>query len=213
MAPTPSNDRQVKFSQLRIGGRYLYTSKGQVHPVTVRALLPATSTTDDGVGPSTAFRATSLVGIEYDDATRGKHSGSLDGRQVFTSRRAGAASFIKYDDYRPSLSRGWTFVEALEDRYGVTLPGSVQAALAEARVLSSSLAAAPVTLGGSGGAIRVEAPNIEGIAQRMKQIERLKSVGLEEYHICGLGAGEDVKRYLADRMTGMCTRMGEVPLS
>lgn len=55
------------------------------------------------------------VGIEWDDATRGKHSGSVDGVSYFTTRNEGSGSFIKAS----KVGKGGRthFLRAVEQRY------------------------------------------------------------------------------------------------
>jgi len=58
------------------------------------------------------------VGVEWDDLSRGRHSGEHEGVQYFTCRTPGSGSFV-----RPKkISLGCTFIEALKERYGGESP-------------------------------------------------------------------------------------------
>lgn len=201
MSYTPEAHHYVPFADVAIGRRYLHSSKGSYVPVTVRAVLPAPSPTD----PSTSTSASrgNLVGIEYDDASLGKHSGTLDGAQVFTVRRQGAGSFVKYDDARrKGLYRGWSVVEALMERYGVDIPlaaggGADRAIL---KPTSGEVDAAKLANGRA-----IEMPNMASVARRVSRLDKLQHAGLEGYRIGALVSpgqgGAALEEYLRAHLT------------
>ncbi|KAJ3101220.1 hypothetical protein HDU97_001571 [Phlyctochytrium planicorne] len=55
------------------------------------------------------------LGVEWDDPTRGKHSGDYKGIQVFTTRIPGSASFVRTDSSKTRFQR--QFLKALAERY------------------------------------------------------------------------------------------------
>lgn len=57
------------------------------------------------------------IGLEWDDASRGKHDGSLNGRQYFQCEQAGAGSFVRASKFQPAADFGQSLPEALELRY------------------------------------------------------------------------------------------------
>lgn len=204
-------ERFVPFKHLAIGQRYLHISKGQLVPVTVRAILPSQSAAAEP-GPSSSASRGDLVGIEYDTPALGKHSGTLDGREIFKTRKEGAGSFIKYNDKaQKGLYRGYTLVEALMERYGVEIPfHSASRAWGTNEMLENS---------GKGGAVEgarlangreIEMPNMDGVARRVARLDRLQHAGLEGYRIWGLapdhlsvGEMEELKAYIRANTT--CT--------
>lgn len=193
MASTEGIARFVPFDQLVIGHRYLHTSKGQLVPVTVRAVLPSNP---DEPGPSSTASRGNLVGIEYDDVTLGKHSGVLEGKAVFTTRAEGAGSFIKYNDAaRKGLQRGWTVVEALVERYGVDIP---TASRTRQQAEGADTAGAVLANGRA-----IEMPGMDGVAKRMARLNRLQHAGLDGYWISSLSDHVDdgLRHYLKDNLT------------
>lgn len=62
------------------------------------------------------------VGVEWDDATKGKHDGALEGQQYFTCSRPGpCGSFIKLESFQKKALQGCSLQEALRDRYSSTV--------------------------------------------------------------------------------------------
>eukprot|EP00033_Pygsuia_biforma_P002144 GCRY01002379.1.p1 GENE.GCRY01002379.1~~GCRY01002379.1.p1 ORF type:complete len:509 (-),score=63.90 GCRY01002379.1:579-2105(-) len=54
------------------------------------------------------------LGVEYDDANRGRHDGSFNGKSYFICSQTNAGSFVRYF---PKVSLGHPFSKALKDRY------------------------------------------------------------------------------------------------
>lgn len=68
------------------------------------------------VGPVDAWGPhVTALGIEWDERSRGKHSGSLDGVEYFKTSVSGAGSFIKASNKK--IEQRCTFVEALVRQY------------------------------------------------------------------------------------------------
>ena len=58
------------------------------------------------------------VGLEWDDAARGKNDGSTGGQVYFKCRSPSAGSFLRLDKYKSQAELGCTVLEALQRRYG-----------------------------------------------------------------------------------------------
>ncbi|KAI0647367.1 hypothetical protein C8Q79DRAFT_908297 [Trametes meyenii] len=102
------------------------------------------------------------LGVEWDDPRRGKHDGVKDGKRYFTCLVPNAGSFI-----RPSstVTYGVTFLSALSAKY-IELP-------------HGDTSSEKVVLGSSGGAIEVEAVNLDKIRGKLAHLERLREVSLD----------------------------------
>ena len=107
------------------------------------------------------------LGIEWDDASRGKHDGSHKGVRYFTCRRnINAGSFI-----RPSLSKlsfGSSFLQAIRYKYITEPESNSDTTTAIAQQYSRKNLAE----------IEIEAPNMEGVRKRNAQLHKLREVGL-----------------------------------
>ncbi|KAF9246350.1 hypothetical protein BU15DRAFT_40093 [Melanogaster broomeanus] len=101
-------------------------------------------------------------GVEWDDPTRGKHDGTLDGKRYFDCRIPNAGSFI-----RPSASLcfGYSFLTALTTKY--------------VEVEHGSTTLEKVILGSSKGAIEVEAVGLDKIRRNLGALERLREASLD----------------------------------
>ncbi|KAI8820758.1 uncharacterized protein EV422DRAFT_578604 [Fimicolochytrium jonesii] len=102
-------------------------------------------------------------GIEWDDATRGKHSGTHNGLQYFTTRDAGSGSFIR-EGKLTSECFGRSFLDALAEKYQAQQPTD-----------------STVLLGGDG--VAVETVGWEKIAKKVSNLKQLREVGLAEMRI------------------------------
>lgn len=201
--------------QVEVGRRYLHGKTRS--PLTVRYIGPLPPTLTKGPGSNAErigetshdgpSRLDNWIGVEYDDPSKGKHSGTYEGRQVFKVRREGAGAFIR--DKPGALIPGKTFVEALEERYGAIAgyvgdnPASIDTRPGETKEDGVALKpSSQLVLGSSGGAILVEAPNLDRVKRKMSQLESLKQIGFEDEHIIELGGNEDTKSILRVRVKG-----------
>ncbi|KAL7420773.1 hypothetical protein Q5752_004725 [Cryptotrichosporon argae] len=179
-----------------VGRRYLHAKSGL--PVTLRYIGP--------LPPSGASSSSSPIwlGIEYDDVSRGKHSGTYEGVQVFATRVEGAGSFVKLAG-RP-LVEGLGFGQAVAERYGVDLSAlGVAAAQAESSRAASggqtSGTADDVKLGDS--SIIIEAPNMDGVRRRVGQLGRIRQMGLDGMWVSHLDGA--VGRAVLEQLGGLGT--------
>ncbi|KIM33221.1 hypothetical protein M408DRAFT_61276 [Serendipita vermifera MAFF 305830] len=117
------------------------------------------------------------LGIEWDDPTRGRGDGSVDGTRYFTCSSPTGASFLRSN--APSLKLGRTFVEALKDKY-------IEDAHDES-VMESIL------LGSSNG-IEVEAVNMNKVRGKFARLDTLKEVGMEGYLISSAGPPGEIQK-------------------
>jgi dynactin complex subunit len=138
------------------------------------------------------------LGIEWDDPSRGKGDGSVDGVRYFQSRSVlrcsfdlatliqliyclsspTGASFLRSS--APSLVRGRTFIAALRDKY-------IEEKHDESGIES-------ITLGSSDGAIAVEAVNMNKVRNKFARLDTLKEVGLENYMISRAGSPGEISQ-------------------
>ncbi|KAG8800092.1 hypothetical protein FRC16_003748 [Serendipita sp. 398] len=117
------------------------------------------------------------LGIEWDDPSRGKGDGSINGLRYFQSRSPTGASFLRPS--APSLHFGRTFIAALREKY-----------LEDLHATSTKEA---IVLGSSDGAIEVEAVDMNKVRNKFAQLEKLKEVGLENYMISKAGPAGEIK--------------------
>jgi tubulin-specific chaperone E len=165
------NITATQIQQLRIGRRYLHVAS--LEPCTLRFI---------GHLPSTSDESTTWLGVEWDNPSRGKHSGTHQGIQYFETEQEGAGSFIKVPDARSLkgkekelLRPGPKLWDAILDRY---LPEEEQ----DGQLL---------TLGSSNGAIKVEMPRLGRIKLGLADLKRLKEIGLERRWVSELGRAPD----------------------
>ncbi|KAF5330813.1 hypothetical protein D9619_005494 [Psilocybe cf. subviscida] len=117
------------------------------------------------VGPVDNTRGVWL-GVEWDDADRGKHDGSKDGKHYFSCRFSTSGSFIRPTSH---ISYGVSFIDALSSKYIDTLHGSHTQE--------------NIILGSSAGAIKVEAVSLDKIRQKFARLDRLREVSLDNAYI------------------------------
>ncbi|KLT41510.1 hypothetical protein CC85DRAFT_119993 [Cutaneotrichosporon oleaginosum] len=130
------------------------------------------------------------LGVEYDDPTRGKHSGEYNSVQFFRCH-PGAGAFIKYSSASLPLVEGADLVAALEDRYGGL----------EGEGANGREGADVVLLGDS--RIVVEAPGMRDVVRRIGRLERLREVGFENEWVSRLGGSERQRIVLKQRLKGV----------
>ncbi|KAI5119941.1 hypothetical protein M0805_002130 [Coniferiporia weirii] len=102
------------------------------------------------------------LGVEWDDPSRGKHSGEKDGKQYFVCKVPGSGSFIRPS---PSISYGQSFLRALMSKY-VELPHTFGQR-------------ETVILGSSNGTIEVEAVGLDKVRSKLAKLERLREISLD----------------------------------
>ena len=166
-------------ANLEVGKRYINTKNRQ--SLTLLYIGPLPPNHADGTsGPS----ASSVwLGVEYDDPSYGKgHSGTYDNIQIFPTRQEGAGAFIKVKTGN-ELKEGKTFVQAINERYA--LDGGMESVIL-----------------GSSNAVVVEAQGMDGVSKRLRTLERLRQIGLEDELICGVGGSEEERASLGGRLKG-----------
>lgn len=108
------------------------------------------------------------LGIEWDDASRGKHDGSHKGVRYFSCRQnTNAGSFIRSSSSK--LSFGSSFLQAIRYKY-VTEP--------EVENASNHTVSAQQYSRKNLADIEIEAPNMDGVRKRNAQLHKLREVGL-----------------------------------
>ncbi|EDO15999.1 hypothetical protein Kpol_499p27 [Vanderwaltozyma polyspora DSM 70294] len=70
------------------------------------------------VGEIDAWPGIVAYGVEWDNTSRGKHSGTVGGRRYFRTEVANSGSFIKESKFLDSVQPAQSFVTALKARYG-----------------------------------------------------------------------------------------------
>ncbi|KAJ3034206.1 hypothetical protein HDV00_005377 [Rhizophlyctis rosea] len=122
-------------------------------------------------GPVPANTTTDWYGIEWDNPTRGKHSGTYNGITYFTTGIPNSGSFLRTTSKNIRFPIG--FLQALHDKYVVQLgvDGNVR-------------------LGGGDGKVEVETVGWDKIARKQTRLERLREVGLAGLGVGVHGAGE-----------------------
>ncbi|KAL5511371.1 hypothetical protein ACEPAH_4587 [Sanghuangporus vaninii] len=117
------------------------------------------------------------LGVEWDDRTRGKHSGEKNGKQYFACSVPGSGSFI-----RPSsaISYGQSFLSALVSKY-VELP-------------RSSGQKETVILGSSSGAIEVEAIGLDKVRGKLARLEHLREISLDAEEVAYADSPGEIMR-------------------
>lgn len=119
----------------------------------------------------------SWAGVEWDDSTRGKHSGEHNGVQYFISSVPGSASFL-----RPKkITLGTSFVEALAERY------RRESATAEDQVDMYL----PATAKGS-HITPVELVGAEKITEKQSHLDTLQSVSLRGMLVASAGSEGEI---------------------
>ncbi|KAJ3086711.1 hypothetical protein HK102_012653 [Quaeritorhiza haematococci] len=115
-------------------------------------------------GPVPPSSSTSWFGVEWDDSSRGKHSGTHNNHHYFTTRVPNSGSFLRITDtlLQTRMKFARSFLEALVEKY-------VKDALVEDDM---------VTLGASAGKVEVETVGWGKIARKQARLERLMEVGL-----------------------------------
>lgn len=123
-------------------------------------------------------------GIEWDDPSRGKHSGVYDktGQRYFETRVEGAGSFLRTDAKGLDVV-GKTFIVAVSQKYlgeefSPAVPSS-ESLPEEATTTSSSVCGSCVQRFATASNFDVEVVLNNRVTDRFKQLGRLREVGLE----------------------------------
>lgn len=106
----------------------------------------------------------SWLGIEWDDSTRGRHDGALEGRQYFTCHVAGAGSFVR----EHKVDGGISLVDALRARYQ-------QEGEKDMQIVSS------------GKLMKVTLVGVDKAQQRQSQLKILQSASLVNMGVSSVG--------------------------
>ncbi|ODO05137.1 hypothetical protein L198_01825 [Cryptococcus wingfieldii CBS 7118] len=171
--------------------RYLHAKSRR--PLTLRYIGPLPPSSD----PSSSFTSEQVwLGIEYDDPTLGKHSGTFQGIRLFDTREEGSGAFLKYQTGK-EIVEGKSLVESLEERYGLLDPAS-QTNSQESEGKDEE----EIILGSSNGNIVVEA-KYHKARQRLNNFEKLRNIGFGTESISRRGGNEEVKAKMKDRLKGV----------
>jgi len=189
-----------------IARRYLQQSTGQ--PCTLRYVGPvATQASTDNE------QERIWLGVEWDDPSRGKHSGDHLGKTYFKTRTEGAASFLKWkvqDRPKPlngtglgkegeMLWRGRTLLESIKNRYldQDTLPLEHP---------GEEFVDPCLTLGSSNSRIQVSVPNLDKVTSKFADLGKLTHLGLDGMWVYGVGQGDVdlMQRFECKRL--LCSR-------
>lgn len=175
----------------KITQRYIHTESGL--PLTVRYIGPLQLSLNNDFASSNQTNPASSnnssptwIGVEWDDPSRGRHSGTYRGEEVFRCRVPGAGSFLKWKTPTSEggvLKEGKEFLRAVWERY-------IDSALPTPTTTSPDDQAQSVVLGSSNGHITVEMPNIDKVARRLRRAVEgelvIKEIGLEVQWVRGL---------------------------
>lgn len=149
---TSENETEDRIRLISVGSRISYGPwRG-----TVRYVGPVLTTEGD------------WLGIEWDDASRGKHDGSHKGRRYFNClKQANAGSFIRPSSSK--LSFGSSFLQSIRYKYiNIETEHENQDKISSNQQFSRKNLAE----------IEIEAPNMEGVRRRNAELHRLREVGL-----------------------------------
>ncbi|TPX32079.1 hypothetical protein SmJEL517_g04732 [Synchytrium microbalum] len=151
---------------------------GQLGTIRFHGAIPSTSGTS----------STIWYGIEWDDPSRGKHSGNHNGIQYFTTTSPNSASFIKPS---PKIKFGRPFLEAVTSKYIIDETN--------------------IEMGGWGGKT-VEAIGFDKVKRKMKTLGHLHEINVAALQICRVNGGGDTAESL-DMIREACVSLEELDLS
>ncbi|KAI8391617.1 uncharacterized protein BYT42DRAFT_201605 [Radiomyces spectabilis] len=117
------------------------------------------------------------LGVEWDDASRGKHDGSHQGIRYFHCSVPGSGSFIRYHPEKVRL--GCTFMEALTSKY-------LEEDTSEMTVYDPESDKGQLYFGGN-KQIKVETVGFGKIQRQQRQLHKLQVVGLAGQEISSAG--------------------------
>lgn len=128
-------------------------------------------------------------GIEWDDASRGKHSGTFQGTTYFTTTTPDSGSFLSADSKK--LAPQTCFLAALEDKYQLDQPDD------------------GLVLLGANQKVQVKTVGWEKIRQKQSNLSRLEIVGLAN---CRIGPLQR-DAYIPESIASTCPFIQDLDLS
>ncbi|CAO3652307.1 unnamed protein product [Mucor hiemalis] len=125
------------------------------------------------------------LGIEWDDAQRGKHDGVHQGERYFNCRNKTSGSFIRY--HPEKVVTGVSFMTALKERY--TVEDDITTIKSDQYDASKDRGQLHF---GDNKQIVVETYGFEKILRAQRQLSNLKVVGLAEQYVVSAGDLNDI---------------------
>ncbi|KAJ3211916.1 hypothetical protein HDU67_004188 [Dinochytrium kinnereticum] len=174
----------------RVGQR-IETTEGHRGTILYQGPIPQDTTADHPTGPT-------WLGIEWDDPSRGKHSGTHKGVELFQTRFKNAGSFVK--QYAAKLRFPRPFLSALGERYlpdETEMSGIVETGLAALRgekrgedvkegVVKTVERSGHVKLGDKN--VVVEMVGWEEVSRRQSKVWRLREISLAGMEVGWIGS-------------------------
>lgn len=125
------------------------------------------------------------LGIEWDNAQRGKHDGVHQGERYFDCRSPTSGSFIRY--HPEKVVTGVSFMTALKERY--TVEDDITTIKGEEYDASKDRGQLHI---GENKEIVVETYGFEKILRAQRQLSNLKVVGLAEQYVTSAGESNEI---------------------
>ncbi|WVO18111.1 hypothetical protein L204_105813 [Cryptococcus depauperatus] len=172
----------------KVGRRYLHAKSGS--PLTLRYIGPLPPTSSCSPPTQQIW-----LGIEYDNPSLGKHSGTYQGIRVFETAEQGSAAFLKL--VGNPLIEGNSLVDSLEERYGIIDPAQKQP-----KKPQNDLDQDEIVLGSSKGAVKIEA-NWQNALERVSNLEKLRNIGFDDEYIVQLGGDKNKRDLMKKRLKGV----------
>jgi hypothetical protein len=211
MASTSTSPNPCPYA---INRRYIHTESGL--PLTVK-YIGSLSPASKQVSEASSSSPTTWIGVEWDDPTRGRHSGTFQDLQVFRTRIPGSASFLKFKPAKRArttdegagsqkgmLDEGKGFFQAVYERYiDSQLETDAHHGNTPTNQTQPSPAVGKVVLGSSNGQITVEMPNLDKVVRKLRKgVEdtlsddrhsslNVKEIGLEGQWVYGVDTERD----------------------
>ncbi|CAO3658769.1 unnamed protein product [Umbelopsis ramanniana] len=123
------------------------------------------------------------LGVEWDNGTRGKHSGEKDGKSYFTCRYPGSGSFLRYNPKRVHI--GASLPIALKEKYLPSNPNALQ------DEYDAEKDKGHVQFGGN-KSITVETVGFEKIERKQGNLKNLGVAGLKSMQISSAGSVQEI---------------------
>eukprot|EP00051_Salpingoeca_urceolata_P015887 m.208091 g.208091 ORF g.208091 m.208091 type:complete len:283 (+) comp18527_c0_seq8:84-932(+) len=119
-------------------------------------------------------------GVEWDDASRGKHNGTFNNKEYFTCRAPTSGSFVKMTSKK--LTFGSTVVDAIRERY------------ADDRA-SDEIATPSNVVDSQGNRMTVKIIGKDGVAAKQRRLDQLRHVYLKDMVVSKVGPGNDIAHH------------------